>query len=382
MIEKNLYLLTALLGFVTIVLIGFRYKTNRHINLYLIVFLFLSSVRFLVHGLIDIEVFLQYQKQIDLLFFMSAWALLYLYFNAIVYNQSILYKKELVHFIVPSIIFILYCFRPLFTDDVYTRGGKIVFIIAIVLNIVYTIASFKLLLDNVWKRNSDILVINQQNKIIKQWTQLFFSLFTLMLIRFFINLAVNNGNYWYENKNNFLCVGALIWVAMYIKILYSPEFLYGYDVFQNKIKEYKKHNIIFDNVWTKATDIQVVNIQDTILKEKIATHIENYIVAIEYLALNTNLFFVEKFDTTNLAHKLTIPKSHVLYVFKYHAAISFSDFKKIIRIHKTVLLIDEGYLKTNTMESLATATGFSSYSSFFKSFKSITGVSPQEYIKN
>lgn len=35
----------------------------------------------------------------------------------------------------------------------------------------------------------------------------------------------------------------------------------------------------------------VTNLQDAVLKEKINAQIENYIVWIEYKAVNTNLFF-------------------------------------------------------------------------------------------
>ena len=259
---------------------------------------------------------------------------------------------------------------------------KIGFIIEIFINIAYAIASYKLLKEKLWKRKSDVLVINQQNNIIKRWTQLLFSIFTLMLIRFIIGLTLNDAFFWYINQNSYLWVGAVIWIALYIKILYSPEFLYGYEIFQSKIKELKKHAIIFDNIWITKTSKEITNIQDLVLKEKIASNIENYILDIEQLALSTNLFFDKNFKPKNLADKLAIPKSHVLFVFKYHAAISFADFRKIIRIQKTILLIEEGYLKTNTMESLSDITGFKSYSNFFKSFKSITGVSPQVYIRD
>jgi AraC-like DNA-binding protein len=166
---------------------------------------------------------------------------------------------------------------------------------------------------------------------------------------------------------------------MYVKILYSPDFLYGYDIFQIKIKEYNKNNIIFENIWTFDYSKKELNIQDSVLKDKIDSNIGSYILKIEHLALNTNLFFTENLDIAHLAQKMMIPKSHALYIFKYHALISFNDFKKIIRIQKTIQLIDEGFLKNSTMESLASQTGFSSYSSFFKSFKSIIGLSPQSY---
>jgi AraC-like DNA-binding protein len=310
---------------------------------------------------------------------MTAWPLLYLYFSNLVYNHTTLIKKELVHFILPSLLLLLSLTKVFVTDGAFAIGWKMGFILEIFLNIAYAFASYKLLNDKVWRRNSDVLLINKQNKIIIQWTRLLFSLFAIMLLRFLISLTLGDVTFWYINQNKFLWLGALIWILLYIKILYSPDFLYGYEVFQNKIREYKKHNIIFDNIWIMDSSRQVTNIQDTFLKEKIANQIENYVLAIEYQALNTNLFFAVNFKTMNLALKLNIPKSHVLYIFKYHAAISFADFKKIIRIQKTILLMEEGYLKTNTMESLAIETGFTSYSSYFKSFKSITGLSPHEY---
>ncbi len=127
---------------------------------------------------------------------------------------------------------------------------------------------------------------------------------------------------------------------------------------------------------------EVTNIQDSILKIKIETNLENYIHEIENRALNSTLFYSESFTINDLANKLSIPKSHLLYLYKYHSAISFSDFKKIIRIQKSIELINDGYLKNSTFDSLAAETGFSSYSSFYKSFKNIIGKSPQEYFLN
>lgn len=103
---------------------------------------------------------------------------------------------------------------------------------------------------------------------------------------------------------------------------------------QSKINEYKKHSIVFDHLWKMEHNEVQVNIQDAILKEKIERSIENYIIEMEHLALHSNLFFKETFSAEDLANKLGIPKSHLLYVFKYHANVSFSDFKKIIRIQK------------------------------------------------
>jgi AraC-like DNA-binding protein len=383
MIENIISLFTGSLGFIIFLLMVFRFKNNQITNMYFIVFIFLSSIRFLCYGLLDIfPSLLNYHKQINISFILIVWPLLYLYFKKLIKEHATFKKKDLLHFVAPILMINFIWFKNYINSEVFIMGWKIGAVISIITSAVYAIACYKLLKKNVWNRNSDVLLINQQNKIIKQWTQILFALLILMFVRFIFNLAVNNDVFWFKNKNHFIWLAALTWIGMYLKMLHSPEIIYGYDEFQKKIKEYKKHTIVFDNIWITNKPKEITNVQDVILEGKTAIYIENYILSIEDLAINSDHFFAKNTSTTDLANKLNIPKSHVLYIFKYHSKIKFSHFRKIIRIQKTILLIEEGYLKKDTMESLASVAGFTSYSSFFKSFKSITGVSPQEYVRD
>jgi AraC-like DNA-binding protein len=61
--------------------------------------------------------------------------------------------------------------------------------------------------------------------------------------------------------------------------------------------------------------------------------------------------------------------------------MTFVEYKKMVRIHDAVKLLETDFLKNNTMESLAMKVGFSSYKPFYSSFKAITGITPQEYSK-
>ena len=108
MLEKIIYLFTALLGFVNILFIGFRFKTNRNTNFYFIVFLFLSSIRFLAYSLSDVVYLFGYEKKIDCIFTNSAWPLLYLYFSKLATNPTPFKIKKLLHFIAPLLLVILF----------------------------------------------------------------------------------------------------------------------------------------------------------------------------------------------------------------------------------------------------------------------------------
>ena len=70
---------------------------------------------------------------------------------------------------------------------------------------------------------------------------------------------------------------------------------------------------------------------------------------------------------------------HILV--KYHCNESFTDYKKIVRIHDATKLLQGGYLDNQKVESLAAVVGFSSYNTFIIAFKNITGLTAQEYAR-
>lgn len=379
MIENIICLVTAILGFAVVFLIGSGYQSNRNTNFYLILVFILTSLRFLFHSTSSFSFFSEiYQTQINFIYIITATPLSYLYFINLVRPNNTLKKSDLLHFIFPIFLFSL---KNYFNHFNIFIGLKIGFFVLLFFNIGYVIAAYLFLKEKVWNRKSNIFVINQQNNKINNWTKLLFGFYLLIFVRFFVSLILNKIGFWYLNNNNFLWLGGLIWIIMYIKILYSPGFLNGYEVFQNKIKEYKKQDVIFDNIWILDNIVRLTNVQDSNLKEKMDGNVRNYIHEIEKQALNGSLFFDKKFDISILASSLKIPNSHLHYIFKYHSAISFPEFKKIIRIQRSIILINEGFLKESTFDSLATEIGFSSYSAFFKSFKNIIGKSPQEYCK-
>ncbi|MFV5692094.1 helix-turn-helix domain-containing protein [Flavobacterium sp. LT1R49] len=234
---------------------------------------------------------------------------------------------------------------------------------------------------NVWTKKGEIKAIKNQKKLISKWTLFLFISLILVSIRVLSSLFIEV----YYNQNtkghSYQWISSFIWLLILIKILISPEILYGYNALNRKINENRNTNLILNKIWKIAPNINLNNAQHLVLKEKIDTNILTYIEEIEKLSFEYELFRDSKMTISDLASKLNIPKSHISYIFKYHSTISFSEYKKAIRIRDAMKYIELNYLKNNTLESLSKKVGFTSYNPFFTSFKEISGVSPLEYYK-
>lgn len=378
MLLNILYLVTSILGLI-VVLVTLVYRNNRYVNTYLSIYFLLGSLRFLTYALtniLDLERF----PIVDYAFTTLAWPLLFLYFKDLTKNSiSLQIKSDIKHLVLPVSLFILICFENQIKEDVVLVLMKIGIPIVVFYTLGYCLWSFFILKNNLWIKKSNSKPRDTQQIAIINWSKFLYFIFTLILIRFLANPIINPHNSFFNTINDFLYLGAILWIVVYIKLLTSPEFLFGYEVFQDKINKHKIDFIVFDNQWNKTISFEITNKKDLILKEILNRKYINYLESIENVSQNTNLFFKQGFKLEDLANKLKIPKSHVVFLFKYYSKISFNEYKSNIRVKKAIQLIQDGYTVSNTMESLAIEVGFSTYSSFFKNFKVTTGISPLDY---
>ena len=382
MLFDLLYILTSLLGFLIITLIAIWYKSNRIINIYLLVVFLLLSIKFLIHGLIDLKIFtfINHDNISYFPFFSIGIPSLYLYFKNLVNDTKTFNKKELKHFIFP----VLLGFCTLFLDQFYILSfysSFILYSIFIIFHSFYIFLSFQLLKKNIWQRKAELFDADQQNNLLIKWTTFLFIFSCLISLRLLVSLSLGVMNHRYTYGQNYQWISAILLDFIYIKILSSPQILYGYNALYKKIKKHRDSNFILRDLWIITPTEPITNSQDLILQEKIEAYITTYLQNIETLVLRYEILRNPLVSLTDIANKLEIPKSHITFVFKYHSKVSFTEFKKIIRIYDALHLIEENYLKSNTLESLATKVGFSSYNPFFITFKDITGTTPQIYYK-
>ena len=376
-------ILSSFLGYMLIFLTLKSAKYNKILNSFLLFIIFISSTLLMIAGTSEIfniaELMLYYSisNYFTPLFLPS----FYLYFSYLIRDRQRFVFKDFLHIIFLFLVLIEREF--LILDRIF--GFKLDYAFTqffMIYALVYLIMIFQMLKKHVWYRKATLSMVITQNKIIKKWTIILFIALLFFTSRFYF---VYYKQYLFSEaliedhaiKN--LWITALGWIVLFMIILSHPEILYGYYKYQVKPSNIKP-NSYNKNYWNKISKIKITNNQELQLQDKISAKIEKYIYELDMVLNNNSYFTNPDFSIQDLAHVLNIPKSHLVFVFKYHAEISFSDYKKISRILNSLELINSNYLNSNTLDSLSRKVGFSSYNPFFTCFKEVVGISPHEYV--
>jgi len=382
MLSIVILFITATLGFICVASIyGKNEQQNKSlINKYLTIIIVFQAFRFMAYGMIEVNPNLNFHR--FTIFLDVATVMLmpcfFLYFENIVKENKFAFDNIL-HFIAPILFIVIFISKNLVPNDNEVVLRKIFFLVLTLFLLFYAYRGYKLLMNNVWRRKSEIKAIQNQNRLIKNWTILLYVSFILIIvIRFSTGYLMNK---YYINNNQYLWITALMWSGVFVKIMLTPEILYGYN-FLNKTIDTVIEKVVLHTVWeTDGALTPIVSEKDKKMEEKISAVLNEYVRKIEEFSFRSEAFRNPDLSLEDIAAAIKIPVSHIQYIFKYHCTESFTDYKKIVRIHDATKLLENGYLREKTVESLSETVGFSSYVTFYLAFKSITGMTTQEYAK-
>ena len=369
-----LYFSTGLFGIITSFIISTRFKSNRAINIYLVILLLFISLRFITFGYYAFHN-LNNANYPLMPFFSSSFPCVYLYFKNLIENKKRFQWRELSHFIFPISLALLTT-QSSYLTPLFRPFSHALF--AIIL-IYYLAITYYLLKTKLWNKKATIVPIKKQNTVLKNWSLFFFVVCVLLLMRVAVFIVINLYFHQYSFTGDYLYLSVIIAWVFFIKILATPEILYGYSFFIEKIQEQRTIDLTLKNIWTLDKTLEISNAQDLELSKTLFNKTAFYIKLIEKSALKEHQLRKSTLNISGFANELKIPKSHLTYIFKYYSKLTFSEFKTVVRILDAIDLIETNYLYANTLDSLAVKVGFITYNTFFVSFKDITGVTPRIY---
>jgi AraC-like DNA-binding protein len=233
--------------------------------------------------------------------------------------------------------------------------------------------------------NKNVFNSFSHDRVIKIWLGLFFLLFsltavfyTIVQLTFYLNIKFLFENLWVYFFINSI---ALIYLVFNFSLVLFPQILYGLPI--PKLVMYH-HDVA---IATNPTENRTENV-DPIIENKTAlvnsffsndyeleieAAINNWIAEKKYLEENATLITVSTFTT--------IPVHHLSYYFNVVQKVKYTNWRNSLRIEYAKKQIDSGLNKSITLEALSIESGFSSQSTFIRSFKNVLGCTPSEYIK-
>lgn len=361
------FILNGALGLICAIMILFSIRSNRNVNIYLAILIFGASIKMILRGYLELTGQANIISEFTRMnMFLIGTPLPFLYFKNLILNQSKIPVKNLFHLILPVILLIENKFHPIESVIPFNQIREI---LIISMPIYYCVASFQILRKNIWRKNPPIKIETLEAHHIIRWTIIIYITFLLMAFRVIYSLVIM------DYHGDWLT--SLAWFIVFVMILTSPSILKTYI---HRISKDSETGTKSNSFWRQKPITPIVNKQDLQLSQKINPDIKSYMMQIDSFIEENKFFRQQGLSINDFAHKLRMPKSHLSFLFKYHSEISFTDFKKYVRIKNAIQLIDNDYLKSNTFDSLAKEVGFTTYNTFFISFKEVTGKAPQNYL--
>lgn len=170
----------------------------------------------------------------------------------------------------------------------------------------------------------------------------------------------------FTSKKHYFAVAGGGFFLQNLFLFLFPKILYGNVSF---IPDKASTNLIRDIKYSlpKKRDFVETNHE---FKEEIATYL---------LSLP---FTKKEFSIAQMSFDLKIPERTLSLYFNTSLGLSFSEWRKKIRIEYAIQMIDSGDSKKITIEGISSNAGFASRSKFIDAFKEQTGITPSAYIKS
>lgn len=340
-------------------------------------------------------------KAMDPITFASA-PILYLYVRGFIKDESRIRKEDLFHFI--PLLAALINILPWYFLDAATRAGVIADIIA--QRAFYVSESFGIFPDRevslfrngllvtylvlIWRivLRSGIIRNRKNNPLVINWILFFVVIITLSNLNILVNSLISIGsgastaNLFFGNYRGF--IQATILVVFFLYVFYNPKVLYGY-VFVSKEYASQEKQTALATIDTEHASVPVLISETTKLKstrnqvsslgEEEINKLKGEMISI----METEQPFLNPdFSLGDLAHQMGLPQHHCSYILNEYVG---KNFREWVNEHRVNFFIEHypSLINTQTIVSIALASGFKNKNTFYSAFEKVTGQKPSQY---
>jgi AraC-like DNA-binding protein len=338
-------------------------KSGEKLNKYFFAIIAIAGIQRFIFGLINFGIINvtipNFNIIIILGFFIPS---LYYVFASNLMLQPTTSKQEIIIFSISAIIVLI-----IFAFNLDKNTNQILFCLY---STIY-LGLFIFLFTKSFKIKKSIIDFDR-NKNSKYWTVLIFILFIIIYISSNYSLYVFLDEINYVVLKQFNNLTSFIWLLIIIYLLMNPINLYGEEVLIKKLNNSKITEI---QIWKTIKRIKT-EANDLDVEKKIAPNLVKVLFDINSFETNLYKDFKKLPTLKEFGLLLGHPQSHIKYVFKYYCNYTYSEYLTILKIKYSIQLIEDGYLKLHTIDSLAKKCLFESRITFFNNFKKNVGHSP------
>lgn len=371
-------LLSGFLGLISSVVVLIYNNSKKFINSFLVVIFLLTALQLITKSTYNLNLHrsdFEYSKSFKLILIIKL-PLFYLYLKTLTLNLKKLKAIDYAQLIVPFLFFAIHVILNI--NEINSYSIRYLFAIIMIVYFGYYLFKMIKLLRN-YSKNKEI-ENSIHYKTLNNWIKIIFSFFILLIIRLLIGFIYEFSTDREINGDSSNYVSSILWLGMFIKLFLTPEILYGFTFLEQekRTKNYENKNLT--NFWLLKSH-KIINPIDLKLHQLLTDSVLNIMEEIDKKAFSTDLFQEPNASLKTLAIAINKPSSHVVFIFKYYSSVGFSEYRNRMRIEHAKRLINEGFLVNNTLESLSTQVGFSSYNPFYSAFKKQVGSSPNVFAK-
>ncbi|MEO6347350.1 MAG: AraC family transcriptional regulator [Aquaticitalea sp.] len=109
---------------------------------------------------------------------------------------------------------------------------------------------------------------------------------------------------------------------------------------------------------------------------------KNFLLAFHYLLVEQKRFLNIDLTLENIASELHVSKGHLSRIINSHLGMSFNDYVNKLRVNEAKIYLNKMDLIAVDILNIALKSGFNSKSTFYASFKKLTGLTPYQFKNN